>query len=331
MVLIFWWMLLVWAVAIASYWLIRHWLAKDRRGNVLVLPIAHSNRLTNLPAYLAALKQYRLLLNWTLGLLSLALLVAIILTARPSTVSVITPVQQNRDIMLCLDASGSVLREDTTLLDRFGTLVNSFHGQRFGLTLFNSSAVTVIPLNDDYTIISQQLKSSAAAFKAQSGTTFTTLTDGTLAGYESGTSLASDGLTSCVQQMGTNASHRSQSIILATDNEVNGTPVVNMVQGVALARQRNIHVFIIDPGVSDPQLAGDHGQLNIVARETGGDYYSLSDAGAVASIVGAIDAQPSANFVGLPQLAVNDVPKPFLYVLAVLILGTLGLIWRLEL
>jgi len=333
MELIFWWMLILWFLGIAGYWGVRYWLAfrNGRRPVSLALPVAHSKRMTELPEYMAALKRYRLLINCAAGLLTLGLLTAILLTARPASVSVITPVQRNRDIMLCLDASGSVLREDTTLIDRFSSLVNSFSGQRFGLTLFNSSAVTVIPLNDDYPLISKQLKVAAQAFKVQSGSTFTQLTDGTLADFSGGTSLVSDGLATCIQSLGANTGHRPQSIILATDNEVNGTPIVDTLQAVALARQHNIRLFTIDPGVSDQSLAGDHAQLKTIAKETGGTYYSLSNLSSVDSVISDISAQQSGNFVGLPQYATNDNPKPFLYIAALLTLVTIGLLWRLEL
>jgi Ca-activated chloride channel family protein len=332
MVLIFWWMLPVWLGVIVAYWLTRYWLLALRKRTHLTtaLPVAHTNRLTALPEYRSAFKRYQRLIRWATGLLSLSLLASILLTARPATVSIITPVQQNRDIMLCLDASGSVLREDTTLINRYSTLVNNFSGQRFGVTLFNSSAVTIIPLNDNYQLISEQLKSASQAFAAQKGTIFTELTNGTLSGFSGGTSLVSDGLTSCLQHMGTTQG-RSQSIILATDNEINGTPIVNITQSVALARQRNIHIFAIDPGVSDPQLTADHTQLNIITKETGGAYYQLNDLNTVESIINTISQQDSQNFIGLPQPATNDNPKPFLYVAAVLTIASLAMLWRLEL
>lgn len=331
MAVIFWWMLLAWVIAGSVYWVLRWRLLRNKRNpNTVALPAAHTRRLTALPEYTAALKQYRLLVRCAVTVLSIGLLTAIILTARPATVSVVTPVEQNRDIMLCLDASGSVLREDTTLFDRFSTLVNEFHGQRFGVTIFNSSAVTIIPLNDDYQLITQQLKVAAQAFKAQSGTTFTELTDGTLTGFENGTSLASDGLASCIEHMDTNA-HRSESIILGTDNEVQGTPLVSMVQDVAMAKQYNIHIYAIDPGVSDPSLANDHAQLKLTAQETGGDYYPLSNPDAVSSIIGDISNQTSGDYFGVPQLATNDNPKPFVYVAILMTIASLILVWRLEL
>ncbi len=67
-----------------------------------------------------------------------------------------------------------------------------------------------------------------------------------------------DGLTSCMQYMGANPGKRSQSVILASDNEVNGKPIIAMPQTIQIATARKIHVFTLDPGVSDPKLAGSH-------------------------------------------------------------------------
>ncbi|HEY2004086.1 MAG TPA: VWA domain-containing protein [Candidatus Saccharimonadia bacterium] len=331
--LIFWWMLVIWVVGIAAYWLIRYLLhaRRKREDESQYVPVAHSNRLTQLQEYVVALKLYRRFTTAIVVLLTTCLLSAIVLTARPATISVIKPAQQNRDIMLCLDDSGSVLREDTTLLDRYSTLVSSFSGQRFGLTLFDSSAVTIIPLNDNYQLITQRLKVAAQAFQAQKGATFTQLTNGTLAGFTEGTSLVSDGLASCILHMGTNIQNRSQSIILATDNEVNGKPVVGVAQAIVMAKQRNIHVFAIDPGVADSKLSADHAQLQVIAKETGGNYYTLDSPSTVDGIITAIRAQQAANYVGVPQLATNDNPAPFIYLAALLAMASIALLWRLEL
>jgi len=325
--------LAIWGVFLIGYVVFRYWQAGKRNHlpGSNDTPVAHTTRLTDMPEYVSAYKKYRLLVRWATGLLSLCLLTSIILTARPAIISVINPVQKNRDIMLCLDASGSVLKTDTMLINRFGTLVDSFKDQRFGLTLFNSSAVTVIPLNDNYQLISKHLRAAGLAFQTQKGDIFTNLTNGTLAGFKSGTSLASDGLASCVQHMGEPAQLRSRSIVLATDNEVNGKPVIGMTQAISLAKQRNIHVYVIDPGVSEAKLAGDHAQLKLVADQTDGAYFMLNDNDTLNSLVNAIQSQQPEKFLGLPQPAINDNPQPFIFALAVLTIASLALLWRLEL
>lgn len=331
-ILIFWWILLLWVVGIIGFFAIRYWRGRGKSKHERTdVPVAHTTHLTDLPEYKAAFKKYRLLARWTAAALTIALVMSLIITARPAIIANVNPTEKNRDIMLCLDASGSVLKVDTMLINRFSALVNGFSGQRFGLTLFNSSAVTIIPLNDNYPLITSQLKTAGQAFQAQKGDVFTKLTDGTLAGFDTGTSLTSDGLASCVQHMGNNAEGRSQSIVLATDNEINGTPVVGMTQAVELAKQRGIHVFVVDPGVSDPKLAGDHPQLKIIAQETDGGYYALNDQNTVNSLIDDISKQAPAKFVGLPQPAINDNPRPFIYAAMLFMVISLAMLWRLEL
>ncbi len=323
-------MLWLWVIAFVGYWLVRRLLLQRRKQPAAATPAAHTERLTELPEYAAAFKRYRLMMYGAAGVLSIGLLLSILISARPFAIFSVTPNQRSRDIMLCLDASGSLLREDTTLINRFGSLINNFNGQRFGITLFNSSAVTIIPLNSNYKVISKQLNTTGQAFKVQKGDTFTNLTNGTLSDFDSGTSLASDGLISCILKMGT-IPGRSQSIILATDNEAYGKPIVEMQRVATIARQRNIHVYAIDPGVSDTKLTSNHTQLQNIALQTSGAYYKLSDPDAVNKIITAISKQNPSTYVGLPQKATDDYPQPFLYVVALMSVAFVLLSWRLRL
>lgn len=329
--LIFWWILLGWLSIIVGYWVVKYILWRNHKASPEVaVPIAHSDRLTNLPAYKAALKQYRFLLWIASGATTLALILAMLLSARPATVALITPAQQNRDVMLCLDVSGSVLKADATIVNRFSALVDSFDGQRVGLTVFNSSSVAIVPLSDDYQFINEQLTKVGAALKEQKGQAFTDLTSGTLADFDKGTSLVSDGIGSCISNLGTNSQRRSQSIILATDNEANGTPIITMTQAIALAENKQVRIYAIDPGESETARAGDHTQLKSQAEKTGGGYYMLRDAEAVNAIISEISKQEAKYAAGGAVVAVADNPDPFMYVAVVATIATLALAWRLH-
>lgn len=331
--LIFWWMLVTWIVLISGYWILRYILLRRWKHLEDVpdsVPIAHSDRLTNLPEYVAALKRYQLLVKLAVASMSLALLMGIIVSARPASVTVITPAQQSRDIMLCLDVSGSLLKVDTTLVNRFNSLVAGFAGQRFGLTVFNSSSTAVIPLSDDYQFTSERLKGIGTALAEQKGDAFTELTTGTLADFDKGTSLVSDGLVSCINNLGDNPLHRSQSVILATDNEVNGTPIITLTQATSLAEQKNIRLYTIDPGQGDPARDADHAQLKDVAENTGGSYYKLSDANTVGSIINEISKQEAKYAESTPVVAISDTPKLFLYLALVATVSSMVFIWRLQ-
>lgn len=93
--LIFWWLVPLWLAVIVGYFLVRYYLqARRKRSRARnEMPVAHTTRLTSLPEYAAAFKQYRVLLYGAFGLLSLGLLTAIILSARPAIISVVNPVQ----------------------------------------------------------------------------------------------------------------------------------------------------------------------------------------------------------------------------------------------
>lgn len=330
--LIFWWMLIAWLIVGAGYGLIRLWRKKHEAVDAPShrVPIAHSERLLELPAYQEAVKRYRVLLRVGLISLSISLLAAVLLTARPARIALITPASQSRDIMLCLDVSGSLLRTDTMIVNRFSAVVNSFETQRVGLTLFNSSSSIVLPLSDDYQLINAQLKTVGTAFQQQKGADFDRLTSGTLAAFDKGTSLVSDGLVSCINNMGNNPLHRSQSVVLATDNEKHGTPIIAMEQAVGLAQNRNIRIYAIDPGVSDVARHKDHDELKTIAEKTGGSYHTLDDENAVPSIVTDIESQEAKYQAGVQVVASSDWPAPLLYITVIMTLLSVLIIERLK-
>jgi Ca-activated chloride channel family protein len=329
--LIFWWLLPIWAIAIVAYWVIRYLLKRRKHVvNSTSVPIAHTSRLTGTPEYRSVLKQYKIVVGAAIGLMTLGMIAGIILSARPAAVLSTPPIQRSRDIMLCLDVSGSVLKADSALLNFYGTFVDHFQGQRFGLTVFNSSAVTILPLNDNYPLTSQVLKSAAQAFKVQKDEPFTYFTTGTLAGFSNGTSLAGDGLATCMQYLGPNTEHRSQSVILSTDNEAFGKTIVNMTDDQTKAKKTGTHIYTIDPGVSDTTLADKHSELQTIASQTDGRYYQLKNL-SIDTVVNDISQHESTYHSGVPQAANTDLPQPFLYVTAVAVIIVLGLMWRLEL
>lgn len=107
-------------------------------------------------------------------LLVVALALATALVARPSTVDEGEEKASSRDIVLCLDVSGSALPYDREVIDTYRQLVDSFKGERIGLSIFNSTSRTVFPLTDDYELVSKQLDKPAASSQASSPKTIST-------------------------------------------------------------------------------------------------------------------------------------------------------------
>lgn len=335
MAVIYWWLLFVWPVIIGGAWYARRrWQRAHPTAHRGETPLAHTGYLTGLPVYQAAQRRYLLLLRITTGCAVLAVTCSLLLTARPASATIEAQAQHNRDIMLCLDVSGSMMPVDSQIVDRFSTLVHDFAGQRIGLVIFNSSPQSIIPLTDDYDLIESQLQLTKKAIVDQQAHGTSTFLDGTYAGDSRGASLASDGLASCIQHMGANTAHRSQSVIFATDNEAEGTPIITFEQAMGMAKQRSVRVYALDPGPSAESYGAatdEHAKLKSYSEQTGGSYFLLKNGLAIPTIINKISSQEATYFAGTPQLAVNDNPKLFMLLAAGLTAAVLALSWRLRL
>jgi Ca-activated chloride channel family protein len=342
MELTFWWLLPMAAAAAAvAGWLV---FRKGAGENVRRRPVANADRLTVLPEYQAALRQYR---RWlTVAALAALTLVAsaAIAAARPADLTTIRPEQHNRDIILCLDASGSMSGADAEVVEVFAELASDFDGERIGLTIFDSSAVQVFPLTDDYTFVQEQLTMAKDAFNGEAGSSG--FLDGTWNGR--GSSLIGDGLASCVEGFpaadgvsrdvisrdgkAQDQSPRSRSVVLATDNFLSGDPIFTLDEAGALAQERKVRVYALNPGDFDYGTApGQPGALLKAAAEaTGGDYYPLDSPDAVAGIVRQVQATETAAIQGAPRAVVSDRPDVPLAVALLSGLVLAGASWRLR-
>ncbi|MBT2594807.1 VWA domain-containing protein [Arthrobacter sp. ISL-72] len=336
MELIFWWMIPVaLLLAGATYWALR----KGPGGDESVpRPVAHSHRLTELPEYQAAVRRHRRWLTVAAVAGGVAMAAAVVAAARPAERSTVSPEQRNRDIILCLDASGSMSSADAAVAEVFARLAQGFDGERLGLTVFDSSAVQVIPLTDDYDYVQEQLKVAKEAFDGTPGSAG--FLDGTWNG--AGSSLIGDGLASCVQGFpatgaltpgGTGRTEeRSRSVILATDNFVSGEPIFTLEEAGSLARKQGVRVYALNPGDfdygTDPEQPG--AKLRAVAEGTGGAYYPLDSPEAAADIIRRVQSTEATAFSAAPQAAVSDRAEIPLGIALVSGLVLAGATWRLR-
>ncbi len=331
MALIYWWMLILGALVLAAAIVL---ITRRRRGQRETrVPVAHGSRLTGLPAYQRALARHTQWLTVVvMGAVVLAL-AAVTAAARPAQHNVDTKEVSNRDIMLCLDVSGSMTDADAQLAKVFTTLAREFHGERVGLTIFDSSYVQVFPLTDDYDFATQQLKLASDALSGQtSGYSFY---DGTFNG--NGSSLIGDGVAGCVSGFPKlDSEKRSRSIILATDNVAAGTSTFTFPSAADLAAKNNIRIYGINPhpdgqsviAPADGGTPADEMQKGIAG--TGGQYFTLDDRTTVAQIVAKVQATEAGTIKAPPVVVERDTPEiPLLIALlgaAVLLFG----LWRLR-
>lgn len=362
MVLMYWWLLIPWALLfVVLFVLFRIGSVRRRPAKQQLVKVAHTQRITRLPEYLARNKAYRRWLWVVLIVGLLGVLSAVILSSRPARQNLVTPAQTNRDIVLCLDVSGSMTNVDIELVKTFEQLVNEFAGQRIGLDIFNFNNSQVVPVTDDYTLVKEQL---AYAKKMLAIDPFSSDLDVTsertifLAGTQSFSITTSDGrsffspssnvgvgLAGCAQHLGENLSGRSQSIVLATDNELGGieeNAMISTKQAMMLAKQKGIRVYALDPGVYDQEAnkssagtadnySGEHAVLKSYALTTGGAYYRLSSVDVVPDIITKVSEQEAKLFVGDAQYAATDTPLPGFIILFISVVSLSVITWRIQL
>jgi hypothetical protein len=289
------------------------WLAlrADRKANARRRPAAYTERLTMLPEYQAALRRHRRWLAVAATACASLLASTVLAAARPVEATTIHPEQHNRDIVLCLDVSGSMSSADAAVVDVFARLAKDFQGERIGLTIFDSTAIQVFPLTDDYSYAQEQLALARDAFDGKPGTSG--FLDGTWSGR--GSSLIGDGLASCLNSFppGTDQGstpRRSRSVVLATDNFVSGEPIMTLQEAAGLAKDRAVRVHALNPGDLDYGDGADQpgAQLRKAAGFSGGTYHALDSPEAVPGIVGAVQETEAAALQGAPRAVVSDRP-----------------------
>ncbi|PFG34997.1 vWA domain-containing protein [Sanguibacter antarcticus] len=322
------------AAALVAWYTARH--PRSARSEEAVW-VANSEYLQQIPELRAWVRRYRAL-QWlgVTGLLVATVGTAVI-AARPADVSVVNQKLGTRDIVLCLDVSGSMLEYDKEMVEVFSGLVESFEGERIALSIFNSTSRTVFPLTDDYTLVQDQLVEATAALDpvvtytddAEALDRYMLFTAGTT-GTTDGSSLIGDGLASCVLQFDEAETERSRSIILATDNDLMGAPIYSLQESVDLAASRGI-------SLNGLYGASDWGGSENLEREyreaiegAGGMYFYSDDAEAVETMVRDVQAQQAVDLDASPEVTSADKAGPW-FLWAVLGVTLLVVVqWRLR-
>ncbi|WP_413316412.1 hypothetical protein AA0Z99_07390 [Agrococcus sp. 1P02AA] len=303
------------------------WLPRRRRDRGL--PVAHVDRMTGLAAFRGALLRYRL---WIGGALLLSLVgagVAGTVASRPSGVHANQEDDYKRDIVLCLDVSGSMVDVDAEILGVYQQIAAELDGERIGMRIFDASSVMSFPLTSDYDYIAAQLGRYQRALEGTLGPDeqFNYLA-GTASGL--GASLVGDGLASCVLDFADlEASERPRSIILATDNVVNGQQIFSLPQAGQLAVDNEVRVYAINPFDWGGDMESQ--ELREVSEGTGGAYFPLDFAQTVPQIVERVNAIEAGYIETPPQIQLVDRPGALPLVVLVVVAALCGVAWRVRL
>ncbi len=264
------------------------WLWPRRRPSMKhALPLASAARIRTLPRFV---QLARARVRW-LVIESCALAMAgcgvALLAAGPVSAETINEQRSNRDIVLCLDVSGSMSQVDRDVINSFADLAAELDGERIGFVLFDASAVTIFPLTDDAAYIAQHLRETGE-----------NLGTGRVAGTrvgDLGSSLIGDGLASCLQRFDQDDTQRSRTVVLATDNQVAGTPLFSVADAAQRAVERDVLVFGIVPADNSVAATED---LTATLAPTGGDVLLLGPQPDLSSITRAVEASQQSVMDG---------------------------------
>jgi Ca-activated chloride channel family protein len=335
--LAYWWVLpaliLVGIVTVGGFLFYQSKARKRAAGSKTVL-VANSFRVRETAAYQKALKTLWIKVVAFGAVLSVAAAVAAFGASRPVSIDTENPEKYNRDVVLCLDASSSMFDVDIEILQRFDELADGFKGERVSLTIFNATGLQVFPLTDDYDYVKENLSKTIDRFQKGYNDPETSSYLASTLGREEGASLVGDGLYGCSLSFDyQDDENRSRSIILATDNVVNGKELVPLDEAAQLAAERNIRVYGINPGsrgsgisyVPDSSLTS----MEESVEATGGKFFLLNNSAAVSTIVDEISDTETSIVEGSPLILRKDNPEAILYILSALIFGIFGFaVWR---
>ncbi|MEO8863162.1 MAG: hypothetical protein ABI354_02460 [Candidatus Saccharimonadales bacterium] len=333
MAIIFWWLAIIWAIIITIVLVLRWRKRRKHTKNQIDkrLPVAHARAYTELPAYKTAMKRYKRLVYLGVTVVFIGLMGGVLLSSRLASTSIEQPQTHSRDIMLCLDVSGSMTDDDKEILKTFAKLAKGFKGERIGLSVFDSSSVSLFPLTDDYDFVVKQLGDASNWLGDYKSPQDRAMSSGISLGE--GSSLIGDGLASCVMGFDNLGAKRSRTIILATDNYVSGQQIVTLKEAAALAKSKGIRTYGLNPADYSSKYYSDE-----VAKDfrdsvliTDGAYYKFSDKSAIPGLISQVEKQEATRFLGAPQLVQKDKPKVIIFIVMAGLMTLIYVTRRLEL
>ena len=237
------------------------------------------------------------------------------------------------DIVIALDASGSMAAEDFRPRNRFGVakdLIGDFisrrQDDRIGIVTFGVRAATRVPITFDRDV------AQAILNKAQVGENG----DGTAIGHA---------IATCVNRL-RNSKARSRVIILVTDG-VNNAGSIEPLTAASLAQHYGIRIYTIGVGsrgaVPMPikrqnaftgeiettyQLVRadlDEESLSEIARRTGGAYFRATDTRSMADVLQRIDQLEKSRLNAPRNEKVDELyARPLQWALAIVALSLLA-------
>ena len=294
--------------------------------------VANTGYLSDLPQFKMLQRRSRWIIAAVCACFGLAVGAAAVTAGTPVDRRIDSQKLASRDIIICLDASGSMIPYDGQIADAFTQIVDHFSGERISLQLWNSRSVTKFPLTDDYRLANRMLAETSSIMKKgflgqeDDGILVTQeLIDylfGTTDDNDDASSLAGDGLAACVLGFDHTDSERSRLILYATDNEVMGSQIYTLPQAMKFAADHDVVVTAVYPGMKG-LLTAEGEELKSLVATTGGDFYDVSNPASVDNIIEEIESLQRVDLEADSKVLETDKPTA---ALAWAIAGTLSLL-----
>ncbi len=319
--------------------------------------VANSGYIRALPAFKRQVREYRTV--QALGVLALvaALIGASFLASKPVAIETKDPRMANRDIILCLDVSGSMLEYDRELVNVFSQLTESFVGERIALSIFNSTSRLVFPLTDDYTLVREQLLQAyraldpAAMYDDDAFTRYHYFTAGANTVIGESSSLIGDGLANCAlafdentpptadgetpQEHSNSKQEGSQNQDSAEDQSPSPSAEEQRSRSIIFATDNDLRgepIYTLQEATDlalskDISLIGLYGagsqamnaeqEYRQIFTNAGGMYFYSDDAEMIDSIVADIQSRQAVEQDAAPVITITNVVGPWFALLVV--------------
>ncbi len=289
--------------------------------------IANTKFLKENSYYQDKIKKYKKLTLILKTICIISMITSIVLLSRISKIEKVDSTEYNRDIFLCMDASSSVDELNLALVSNLKNTVKSLKGERFGISIFNTSSVVLVPLTDDYNYILDTLDNLEKSLKQVSAvdydiddylTSSNYLMNGTLEGADTrGSSLIGDGLASCVFSFPNLEEERTRIIIFSTDNDLAGTPIVTLEEAATISKNKNVIVYGIG---TEYMYEKNRTEFKNAVLKTNGEYYDFNS-NSSQKIINSIEEQSKSLLKEDNKTYMIDLPQiPFLILLTSIII-----------
>lgn len=209
--------------------------------------------------YKSKIIQYTIIKITIIILLFISVIQVSLLLSKPIS---ITKSSSNNNVILCMDVSSSTDNLNLEIIDNLKEVIDKSNNN-YGITIFNTSAVTLSPITADKDYNKETLDKikNSIIMNNSNNSNNLYIRDYIISGTlnerdERNTSLIGDGLLSCINEY--NNSYQNKNIILITDNKVSGKEILSREDALKIAKKNNIKVY----NISNNNLQHISNQIN---------------------------------------------------------------------